>query len=154
MTIPSQAERKLLKMRGRTFGNMFLPKLVLYSSTQNIMPSDPITAGQPTSQPVYENYVVLAPDMAFYNEEDERFDGYHVVAVSAQDTEDALELASSALEEGCVPFLAFSAAELREMAADLCARELPPGRSYNLSLRKTDEAMTQLRKDQSGAVAS
>lgn len=111
-----------------------LPKPISHRGTQDLMPPDPTpNADQPPSQSGFEKYLVLAEQMGI--------GGYQLAMTCAESEEDALELASSALEEGCQPLAAFTADELRQMADDLCARELPPRRTYNVTTDMTDEEM-------------
>ena len=92
-----------------------------------------LNANQPLSQSGFKKYLVLAEQMGL--------GGYQLAMTCAESEEDALELASCALEEGCRPLAALTAEDLRRLADDLCARELPPRRAYNVDTGMTDEEM-------------
>lgn len=86
-----------------------------------------------------DNYLVIAADMAAYN--GHAITNYHLVMTRAGNDEDALETATSALEDGFLPLAAFSPAELRRLADELTARSLEPARSYNVSADMTDHEL-------------
>ena len=111
------------------------------------MPPDPIPkADHPSSPSGFEKYLVLAEQMGI--------GGYQLAMTCAESEEDALEFASPALEEGCRPLAAFTADELRQLADDLCARELPPRRAYNVTTDMTDTEMAaQNEEDEAQAEA-
>ena len=111
------------------------------------MSPDPTpNADHPPSQSGFEKYLVLAEQMGI--------GGYQLAMACAESEEDALESASLALEEGCRPLAAFTADELRQLADDLCARELPPRRAYNVTTDLTDEEMAaQNEEDEAQAEA-
>ena len=85
---------------------------------------------------VFHNFIVIAADMATYN--GNQIDGYQIVMTSAESEEDALELASFALDDGYIPLAAYTARDLRQLADDLSARTLAPKESYNVSTDMTD----------------
>ena len=92
--------------------------------------------------------------MSTYN--GEHIGGYQMVIVSARDEEEAIEFAPAALESraGWVPVTAYTAAELRDLANDLCAHSLEPHRSYNLHLAMSDEQVAAWDKDEDEAAMS
>ena len=104
------------------------------------MPSNhPTFADQPILQPESQNYLVLTADTGCYGADLER---YQVVIANAYHPDEALELASNAVDQcgdGCVPVIAYTAIELRMLADELDARALAPTRSYNLTLQMTEE---------------
>ena len=77
--------------------------------------------------------------MATYN--GQSIDNYHLVMTCAKCEEEALETATSALEDGFLPLVAFSPADLRQLADELAAHPLAPARSYNVSADMTDNEL-------------
>ena len=92
------------------------------------------------------NYLVVAADMAFYD--GHTIKNYNFVMTRAKDDEHALETATSALEDGVLPLVAFSAEDLRQLADELTARPLGLGRSYNVSANMTDLELAGPNEDE------
>ena len=112
------------------------------------MPPDQSTnADHAPTQGGFEKYLVLVAD---------ELGSYQWVMTSAESEESALELASSALpsQGGGQSLAAHTAAELRELADALSARELQPGRSYNLSMEMTDTEVAERDEEEDDDFAS
>ncbi len=84
--------------------------------------------------------------MAFYD--GHTIKNYNFVMTRAKDDEHALETATSALEDGVLPLVAFSAEDLRQLADELTARPLDLGRSYNVSANMTDLELAGPNEDE------
>ncbi len=100
------------------------------------MPTHVTAGGAPPTEILSHHYLVVAADMAFYD--GHSLDYHEMVITRAGDEEAALETARGSLRSGCIPLVALSASNLRDLADQLANYPLKEKESYNLTTGLTD----------------
>ncbi len=100
----------------------------------------------PLDTAVSRNFLVIAADMATYS--GRAIGAYQLVQTCAEHADDALDLATNALEDGCFPLAVFDAEDLQQLAAELTARVLELRESFNVTTAMSDADMAALEAEE------